>query len=166
MAQPARAVPVSPARNRAPADRGPVTRMLLATLFTVLGVLGLQGGPAGALPGAPAPVAVAAHQGPAPAAYGSPAAHTATAPTAPTATGSTRSADDTCTAPCGRPPRAGRAAPAEWHVPPPGGVCVPPGLLLPLPEPGPPLPAAPGAFTPPQHCAHHSGRGPPPPTGS
>ncbi|MFF3484672.1 hypothetical protein ACFYXC_15565 [Streptomyces sp. NPDC002701] len=161
MAQPARAVPASPAgRNRAP-----VTGMLLAALFTLFGVLGLQGVPTGASPGgpaAPAPVAAPHHAHAASAA----AATTATTDAGPSATGARSSVDDTCTTACGsQPPRAGRAAPGEWHAPFPGGASVPPCLVLPLPDPRPPLPASPGAFSPPQHCAHHSGRGPPPPTG-
>ncbi|MDQ1041037.1 hypothetical protein QFZ75_007453 [Streptomyces sp. V3I8] len=126
----------------------PVTGMVLAALFTLLGVLGLQGAPFAAPSGSPAPAATAAHHG-----------------SGTAATGIRNGVDDTCATACGQPPRAGRVTPGEWHVPPPGAVPVPAGLVLPLPEPGPPMAAAPGAFAPLQHCARHSGRGPPPPTG-
>ncbi|WP_328498555.1 hypothetical protein OHS59_41855 [Streptomyces sp. NBC_00414] len=138
--------------------RPPVTGMLLAALFTLLGVLGLQGIPATASPGTPTPVPVATHHSPAPEHV---LAHVLAKAEADTRTG----VDDTCTTVCGQPPRAGRSTAGEWHAPPPAGVSVPAGLVVPLPEPGPPQSAAPGAFTPPQHSARHSGRGPPPSTG-
>ncbi|MFJ2261685.1 hypothetical protein ACIOKD_25685 [Streptomyces sp. NPDC087844] len=132
--------------------RAPVTGVLLAALFTLLGVLGLQGNSAAASSDALTSVAVAAHHSPAPA----PAQARAD-----TRTG----VDDTCTSACGQPPRAGRVTAGEWHTPPPGGVSVPPRLVVPLPKPGLSLPGALGASTPSQHSTRHSGRGPPPPTG-
>ncbi|MFH8468491.1 hypothetical protein [Streptomyces sp. NPDC017991] len=138
--------------------RPPVTGVLLAALFTLLGVLGLQGDPAAASSDTLTSVAVTAHHGPAPAPAPAPAKAKAKADTH---TG----VDDTCATACGQPPRAGRVTAGEWHAPPPGGVSVPPGLVVPLPKPGLPPPTALGAFTPAQHYERHSGRGPPPPTG-
>ncbi|UPZ33420.1 hypothetical protein MUK60_39905 [Streptomyces sp. LRE541] len=147
--------------------RAPVTGVLLAALFTLLGVLGLQGFPAVASTDAlrtSVGVAVAAQHGPAPAPALAPA------PT-PTPTPAKAQADsrtgvhDTCVTTCGQPPRAGRVTAGEWHAPPPGGLSLPPGLVVPLPEAGLPLPDALGAVTPSRHSAQYSGRGPPPPTG-
>ncbi|MFD6287345.1 hypothetical protein [Streptomyces sp. NPDC060205] len=147
-------------------DRAPVTGVLLAALFTLLGVLGLQGHPAAASSSALTSAAVAAHhiQAPGPAAALAPAPAPAPAPAkaqADTRTG----VDDSCATACGQPPRAGRVTAGEWHAPPPVGVPVPPGLVVPLPEPGPALPTALGAFALPQHTTQHSGRGPPLPAG-
>ncbi|MEW2566228.1 hypothetical protein [Streptomyces sp. NPDC047070] len=153
----------SPAGHRAP-----VTGVLLAALFTLLGVLGLQSNPAAASNDALTSAAVAAHRsqapGPAPASTSAPAPAPAPAPAkaqADTRTG----VDDSCTTTCGQPPRAGRVTAGEWHAPPPGGVSAPPGLVVPLPGSGLSPPTAPGAFTPSQHTTQHSGRGPPPSTG-
>ncbi|MCX4234975.1 MULTISPECIES: hypothetical protein [Streptomyces] len=139
--------------------RAPVTGVLLAVLLTVLGVLGLQGNPAAGSSDALTSVAVAAHHSAAPATGVS-----ASAPAGARADART-GVDDSCPTACGQPPRAGRVTAGEWHAPPPGGFLVPPGLVVPLAKPGPPLPAALGAFTPSQHSPRHSGRGPPPPTG-
>ncbi|MFE1797383.1 hypothetical protein ACFW9L_14585 [Streptomyces sp. NPDC059517] len=136
--------------------RAPVTGVLLAALFTLLGVLGLQGNPAAASSDALTSVAVTAHHS---------QALTPAPPPAKAQPDTRAGVDDTCTTACGQPPRAGRVTAGEWHAPPPGGVSVPPGLVAPLPKPGLPLPTALGAFTPSQHSAQHSGRGPPPPTG-
>ncbi|MGX1910204.1 hypothetical protein ACWIID_15280 [Streptomyces phaeochromogenes] len=150
MAQQTRASSTSDSRNLTP-----ITCALLSALFALLGVLGLQGIPAAASTVAPTPVAAVAHQHLAPAAEIPPAASVAT-------TAATRSnADDKCTTGCGQQPRAGRAAPGEWHTLTPGGVSVPPSPVLPLPESGPQLPLSQGTFTPPQHSERHSGRGPP-----
>ncbi|WP_413755501.1 hypothetical protein [Streptomyces sp. MMBL 11-3] len=140
--------------------RAPVTGMVLAALFTLLGVLGLQGVPAGAPAGSAAGV-------PAPAAAAAAAAHHVAHTAAPGVHHRVHhGVDDTCATACGQPPpRAGRVTPGEWHAPPPGAVSVPAGLVLPLPEPGPPAPAPPGAFAALWQCAQHSGRGPPLPTG-
>ncbi|QQM38803.1 hypothetical protein [Streptomyces liliifuscus] len=154
MAQRTRASSTSGGRNLTP-----VTGALLAALFTLLGVLGLQGIPAAASPVASAPVAAAAYQSLAPAAEIPPVTSVAT-------TADTRSnADDKCTNSCGQQPRVGRATPGEWHTLSPGGVSVPSSLVLPLPESGPQLPLSQGTFTPPQHSERHSGRGPPPSNG-
>jgi hypothetical protein len=154
MAQQTRASSTSDGRSLTP-----VTGALLSALFALLGVLGLQGIPAAASSVAPAQVAAAVHQRLAPAAEVPPAASVAT-------TADTRSdADDKCTTACGQQPRVGRATPGEWHTLPPGGVSVPPGLELPLPESGRQLPPPRGTFTPPQHSERHSGRGPPPSNG-
>ncbi|MEU9876046.1 hypothetical protein [Streptomyces phaeochromogenes] len=154
MAQQTRASSTSDGRNLAP-----ITGALLSALFALLGVLGLQGIPAAASPVAAASAAAAVHQSPAPAAEVPPATSVATA-------ADTRSnADDKCTTTCGQQPRVGRAAPGEWHTLSPGGVSVPPSLVLPLPESGPQLPLSQGTFTPPQHSERHSGRGPPPSNG-
>ncbi|MFD3372829.1 MULTISPECIES: hypothetical protein [unclassified Streptomyces] len=151
MAQQTRASSTSNSRNPTP-----ITGALLAALFTLLGVLGLQGIPAAASTAAPTPVAAAVHQSLAPAAGIPPATSVAT-------TADARSnAEDTCTTTCGPQPRVSRATPGEWHTLSPGGVSVPPTLVLPLPEPGPQLPLTQGTFTPPQHNERHSGRGPPP----
>ncbi|WP_159074259.1 hypothetical protein [Streptomyces dioscori] len=150
--------------------RAPVTGVLLAALFTLLGVLGLQGNPAAASYDALTSVTVAAHDSRALATATAPASATATATATAQAQADTRQADtrtgvdDTCTTVCGQPPRAGRVTAGEWHASPPGGVPVPPGLVVPLAKPGLPLPTALGAFTPSQHSEQHSGRGPPPPT--
>ncbi|WAU81877.1 hypothetical protein O1Q96_20060 [Streptomyces sp. Qhu-G9] len=153
MAQPTRAA------SSHSGGRSPVTSMALAALFALLCVLGLQNGSAQASPGTPTPVAAAVHHGPAGAGGVAPARSAA-------AGVDTRSStDDACTTDCGQPPRVGRTTLGEWHVPSPGGVPVPPGPRLCLPEPGPQLPLAPGAPTPPQPSASHSGRGPPSPTG-
>jgi hypothetical protein len=155
MAQPTRASSASGSPNRTP-----ITTALLSALFAILGVLGLQGIPAAASPVAPAPVAAAAYQSPAPAAEIPPATSVATK-------ADTRSnAEDKCTTTCGQQPRVGRAAPGEWHTLTPGGVSVPPSLVLPLPEAGLQLPLSQGTFTPPQHSERHSGRGPPLSNGS
>ncbi|MFS8204132.1 hypothetical protein ACLVWQ_36355 [Streptomyces sp. CWNU-52B] len=130
--------------------------MVLATLFALLGVLGLQGIPATASPGTPTAItAVAPHSSPQ-----APAARAADAPAV-----TRNSVGDTCVSACGQPPRAVRATAGEWHAPSPGAVSVPPGPVVPLPEPGPPLVVSPGAVTPPQHSTRHSGRGPPSSTG-
>ncbi|MCX5602225.1 hypothetical protein OOK29_29110 [Streptomyces phaeochromogenes] len=150
MAQQTRASSTSDSRNLAP-----ITGALLSALFALLGVLGLQGIPAAASPVAPASVAAAAYQSPAPAAEIPPATSVATK-------ADTRSnAEDKCTTTCGQQPRLSRATPGEWHTLSPGGVSVPPSLVLPLPESGPQLPLSRGTFTPPQHSERHSGRGPP-----
>ncbi|MGW0569350.1 hypothetical protein [Streptomyces tauricus] len=143
--------------------RAPVTGVLLAALFTLLGVLGLQGFPAAASTDAlrtSVGVAVAAQHGPAPAPALAPA------PTPAKAQADSRAGvHDTCVTTCGQPPRVGRVTAGEWHAPPPGGLSLPPGLVIPLPEAGLPLPDALGAVTPSRHSAQYSGRGPPPPTG-
>ncbi|MEV4035949.1 hypothetical protein [Streptomyces umbrinus] len=154
MAQRTRASSTSDSRNLTP-----VAGALLSALFALLGVLGLQGIPAAASTVASTPVAAAAYQSPAPAAEIPPATSVATK-------ADTRSsAEDKCTTTCGQQPRVGRATPGEWHTLSPGGVSVPPGLVLPLPESGPQLPLPQGTFTPPQHSERHSGRGPPPSNG-
>jgi len=136
-------------------NRTPITTALLSALFALLGVLGVQGIPATASPVAAASVAAAAYQSSAPAAEIPPATGVATK-------ADTRSnAEDKCTTSCGQQPRVGRATPGEWHTLTPGGVSVPPGLVLPLPGSGPQLPLSQGVFTPPQHSERHSGRGPP-----
>ncbi|WP_055611925.1 hypothetical protein [Streptomyces phaeochromogenes] len=153
MAQQTRASSASDSRNLTP-----IAGALLSALFALLGVLGLQGIPAAASPVTPASVA-AAHQSPAPAAEIPPATSVATK-------ADTRSnAEDKCTTTCGQQPRVGRTTPGEWHTLTPGGVSVPPSLVLPLPESGPQLPLSQGTFTPPQHSERHSGRGPPPSNG-
>ncbi|MEU9955325.1 hypothetical protein [Streptomyces sp. NPDC050982] len=154
MAEQSRASSTSGSRNLTP-----VTGAILSALFALLGVLGLQGIPAAAAPVAPAPVAAALHQVLTPAAEIPPATSVAT-------TADPRSdAADKCTSSCGQQPRVGRATPGEWHTLAPGGVSVPPGLVLPLSEFGPQLPLSQGTFTPPQHSERHSGRGPPPSNG-
>ncbi|MFI6274982.1 hypothetical protein [Streptomyces sp. NPDC050988] len=148
-------------RAASPGSRNftPVTGALLSVLLALLGVLGLQGIPAAASPVAPVSAAAAARQSLAPAAEVPPATSVAT-------TADARSnADDKCATTCGQQPRVGRATPGEWHTLTPGGVSVPPGLVLPLPESGPQLPLPQGTFTPPQHSERHSGRGPPPSNG-
>ncbi|MDQ1023477.1 hypothetical protein QF035_001059 [Streptomyces umbrinus] len=138
----------------------PVTGALLSALFALLGVLGLQGIPAAATTVAPTPVAGVAYQHLAPTAEIPPATSVATK------AGTRSNADDKYTTACGQQSRVGRAAPGEWHTLTPGGVSVPPGLVLPLPESGPQLPLSQDAFTPPQHSERHSGRGPPPSNGN
>ncbi|MFE7036177.1 hypothetical protein ACFU9Y_38350 [Streptomyces sp. NPDC057621] len=147
----------SPAGHRAP-----VTGVLLAALFTLLGLLGLQGNPAAASNDALTSATVAAHHSQAP----GPAPASTSAPAPAKAQADTRTGvDDSCTTTCGQPPRAGRVTAGEWHAPPPGGVSAPPGLVVPLPEPGLSPPTALDAFAPSQHTTQHSGRGPPPPAG-
>ncbi|MEU5341974.1 hypothetical protein AB0H18_14245 [Streptomyces sp. NPDC020766] len=154
MTQRTRASSTSGSRNPTP-----IAGALLAALFTLLGVLGLQGIPAATSPVSPAPVTAAVQRVLTPAAEIPPATSVATK-------ADTRSnADDKCTTACGQQPRVSRATPGEWHILPPGEVSVPPGPVLPLPEPGPQLPLSQGAFTPPQHSERHSGRGPPPSNG-
>ncbi|MCZ4513725.1 hypothetical protein O3Q52_37400 [Streptomyces sp. ActVer] len=154
MAQQTRASSTSDGRHLTP-----IAGALLSALFALLGVLGLQGSPAAASTVASASATALAHQNLAPAAEIPPATSVATK-------ADTRSnADDKCTTACGQQPRVGRAAPGEWHTLSPGGVSVPPGPVLPLPESGPQLPLSQGVFTPPQHSERHSGRGPPPSNG-
>ncbi|MFL1905552.1 hypothetical protein ACJWDR_41555 [Streptomyces tauricus] len=158
-------------RATAPSDgpRAPVTGALLAALFTLLGVLGLQGVPAAASTDAlRTSVAVATQHGPAqaPAPALAPAPDAAPAPAPAKAQADTRTGvHDTCVTACGQPPRAGRVTAGEWHAPPPGGLSLPPGLVVPRPATGLPLPDALGAVTPSPHSAQYSGRGPPPSTG-
>ncbi len=153
--------------------RAPVTGVLLAALFALLGVLGLQGFPAAASTDAlrtSVGVAVAAQHGPAPApdltSAPAPTPTPALAPAPAKAQADSRTGvHDTCVTTCGQPPRVGRVTAGEWHAPPPGGLSLPPGLVVPLPEAGLPLPDALDAVTPSRHSAQYSGRGPPPPTG-
>ncbi|MCW8096159.1 hypothetical protein [Streptomyces tauricus] len=151
--------------------RAPVTGALLAALFALLGVLGLQGVPAAASTDAlRTSVAVAAQHGPAqvpaPALAPARAPAPAPAPAPAKAQADTRTGvHDTCVTACGQPPRAGRVTAGEWHAPPPGGLSLPPGLVVPRPATGLPLPDALGAVTPSPHSAQYSGRGPPPSTG-
>ncbi|MDQ0779584.1 hypothetical protein QF026_008050 [Streptomyces aurantiacus] len=166
----------TPAASPTSRNRAPVTGMLLATLFALLGVLGLQSTPATASTGAASisaltPITASVHHSPAPAEDGQGPSATDRSATGPSATRAATAADpvsnvgDTCVGTCGQPPRVGRAAPGEWHAPSPGGVSVPPILVVPLPEAGPSLSASPGAFAPPQRSARHSGRSPPSSTG-
>ncbi len=152
----------TPAASPVSRNRAPVTGLLLATLFALLGVLGLQGVPATASTGVPTPITASVHHDPAPAgaSQGGPSVTPAADSADPLS-----SVGDTCAGACGQPPRAGRAAPGEWHAPSPGAVAVPPSFVVPLPEAGPSLSASPGAFEPPQRSARHSGRSPPSSTG-